>query len=110
MKALVMKEAWVMAKRAANLKGGTAREWMAWALTRAWAKAKQGKLVEETQTAESKPVLRGGMTEKQENFIASLLRKKTTDNPVAQAFQISSLRNTITKQQASDLISELLSA
>ncbi len=110
MKSLVMKEAWVMAKRAANLQGGTSKEWLAWALTRAWKKAKEGKLVEETQVVESAPVLKGGMTEKQENFIASLLRKKVSNNPIAQAFAISSLRSTITKQQASELISELLSA
>lgn len=108
MRSLVMKNAWMRAKRAARLKGGTAKEWISWALVRAWKSYKEGNLTEQVQ--EAKPLLKGGMTEKQERFIASLLRKKHTDNPVAKAFNISSLRRTITKQQASDLISELLSA
>ena len=53
MKSLIMKEAWVKAKRAANLQGGTAKEWMAWALVRAWKDAKEGKLVEQPQTTKA---------------------------------------------------------
>lgn len=108
MKSVIMKEAWVKAKRAVSFKGGKAIEWMAWAMVRAWADFKAGKLNE--QKAEYVRSLRGMMTEKQENFIASLLRKKHTDNPVAQAFNVSSLRGSITKQQASNLIDELLAA
>lgn len=110
MKALVMKEAWVIAKRAARLHGGLAKEWIGFGLVRAWKKAKNGQLVQETKI-ESKPVLRGMMTEKQERFIASLIaRGKYTTNPLLQAFNISSLRSRITKQQASELINDLLSA
>lgn len=110
MKALVMKEAWVIAKRAARLHGGTAKEWIAFGLTKAWQKAKSGKLVEVVKE-EVKTTLRGMMTEKQERFIASLIaRGKYTTNPLLQAFNISSLRSRITKQQASELISELLNA
>lgn len=110
MKALVMKEAWEIAKRAARLHGGTAKEWIAFGLTKAWQKAKAGKLVEVVKE-EVKPMLRGMMTEKQERFIASLIaRGKYTTNPLLQAFQISSLRSRITKQQASQLIGELLNA
>lgn len=111
MKKMIMKDAWERAKRAARLHGGTAKEWIAWGLTRAWKAFKEGKLVEKAPVQEVKPVLKGRMTEKQERFIASLLAQgKYTDNPVAKAFQISSLRRTITKKQASDLISELLAA
>lgn len=110
MKALVMKEAWEIAKRAAYLHGGTAKEWIAFGLTKAWQKAKAGKLVDVVKE-EVKPMLRGMMTEKQERFIASLIaRGKYTTNPLLQAFNISSLRSRITKQQASELINDLLSA
>lgn len=110
MKVLVMKEAWVIAKRAARLHGGTAKEWIAFGLTKAWQKAKAGKLVEVVKE-EVKPMLRGMMTEKQERFIASLIaRGKYTTNPLLQAFNISSLRSSISKQQASQLIGELLNA
>ena len=110
MKALVMKEAWVIAKRAARLHGGTAKEWIAFGLTKAWQKAKASKLVEVVKE-EVKPMLRGMMTEKQERFIASLIRQgKHSTNPVFQAFNISSLRSRITKQQASILIEDLLNA
>lgn len=110
MKKLIMKDAWERAKRAANLHGGNAKEWLGWALVRSWKAFKEGKLVQQPKQ-EVKPMLKGRMTEKQERFIASLLAQgKFTDNPVAKAFQISSLRRTITKQQASDLISELLAA
>lgn len=111
MKALVMKEAWEIAKRAARLHGGSAKEWIAFGLVRAWKKAKADKLVEIVKE-EFKPILRGMMTEKQERFIASLIArgKYVANNPILQAFQISSLRSRITKQQASQLIGELLNA
>ena len=109
MRKMVMKDAWMRARRAANLEGGKASEWIAWALVRAWEAYKSGKLTKKAE--EVKPVLRGWMTEKQERFIASLLAQgKYTDNPIVKAFNVSSLRRRITKQQASDLISELLSA
>src|SRR5690625_1248477 len=109
MRKLVMENAWMNARRAARLRGGKASEWIGWALVRAWKAYKEGKLSEQVQEVNSR--LRGRMTEKQERFIASLLAQgKYTDNPVAKAFNISSLRRRISKQQASDLISDLLSA
>lgn len=111
MKSLIMKEAWVKAKRASNLKGGTAKEWFAWGLTRAWKDAKEGKLVKEVKQ-EVKPTLYGRMTSKQENFISSLLAKKEgryEEDTLVKAFK-ANVRDNISKQQASDLISRLLSA
>lgn len=108
MKQMVMKEAWDIARKSANMFGGKKVEWIAYGLTKAWKKFKEGKLAQ--RSVEQVKVMKGRMTEKQESFITSLLRKKATDNPTAQAFNVSSLRSRISKQQASDLINELLAA
>lgn len=109
----LMKEAWKFARGIAKKLGkGEAYQYIAEGLRRAWAfygKQVITKNVEKKKDF-SNVVLRGRMTEKQERFIEKLLRTKTSNNPIAQAFKISSLRRTITKRQASQLIEELLSA
>ncbi|MDC3412506.1 hypothetical protein [Terrihalobacillus insolitus] len=115
MKKQLMMVAWSIAKSAANIHGGTKKEWFAYGLTKAWKFTKEGKLEEKFnqkfgKKAEVKSFMKGNMTEKQESFITSLLKKKSTDNPVAQAFNVSSLRSRISKKQASDLINELLAS
>lgn len=116
MKKQLMMVAWAVAKSSANIHGGKASEYISHGMKVAWKFQKQGILQSKfnekfgIKKEEVKPSLKGRMTEKQENFITSLLRKKHTDNPVAKAFNVPSLRSTISKQQASDLISELLSA
>lgn len=111
-KSQLMKKAWQFAKGIAKKLGiGKAYEYIAEGMKRAWALFGKQLVTKKVVKKEfDQIVLKGRMTEKQESFIASLLRKKATDNPVAQAFNVSSLRSTITKQQASDLISELLAA
>lgn len=111
----LMKEAWKFARGIAKKLGkGEAYQYIAEGLRRAWAfYGKQ--VITKNKNVEKKKdfsnvVLRGRMTEKQERFIEKLLRSKTSDNPIAQAFKISSLRRTISKRQASQLIEELLSA
>lgn len=116
-KATIMKNAWKLATRKAKELGGKAVEYISYGMKEAWniyfrftGKKRASEKKAEQNVDWSQVKLHGRMTEKQERFIASLLMKKTTDNPVAKAFNISSLRSTISKQQASDLISELLSA
>lgn len=109
MRSLVMKEAWAIAQRSANLFGGKKSEWLAYGLVRAWKKAKEGKLVQ-ASAQESKPILRGTMTSKQENFISSLLRKKEgkyEEDTLIKAFK-TNVRDNISKAQASRLIEMLL--
>lgn len=104
-----MKEAWVKARRASRLHGGSAKEWIGWALVRAWKDYKAGKL-NKVEKKEFKPVLRGRMTDKQESFIESLLRKKEgkyEEDTLIKAFK-ANVRDNISKQQASNLISYLL--
>lgn len=108
-----MKKAWGFARGMARKLGGEAYQYIAEAMRRAWAfygkkVITKRKVKKDVNWDEVK--LHGKMTEKQESFIASLLKKKITDNPVAQAFNVSSLRSRISKQQASDLISELLAS
>lgn len=110
MKSLIMKEAWAIAKRAVKFKGGKAKEWLAWALVRAWEKAKNGELTQNVENT-SKPILKGSMTDKQEGFISSLLFKKVgkyETSTLIQAFR-SGVRENISKSQASQLIEYLIS-
>lgn len=110
----LMKQAWKFAKGMAAKAGvGKPYEYIAEAMRRAWAIFKGQLNLKKKRNTEFVPgtPLKGMMTEKQERFIASLIRQgKFTTNPLLQAFNISSLRSTITKQQASELIGELLNA
>lgn len=107
-KSNLMKQAWKFANGIAKKLGiGKASDYIAEGLRRAWKIYGAQLIVKKKEYVQNVP-LKGRMTEKQESFIASLLRRKSTDNPIARAFNVSSLRSTITKQQASDLISELL--
>lgn len=109
-KSQIMKKAWHFAKGIAEKTGkGKAVDYIAEGMRRAWnyCKLTGGLRVVKKSFVQNSP-LKGMMTEKQESYITSLLRKKVSTNPIAQAFNISSLRSKITKQQASELISELL--
>lgn len=112
-KSQLMKKAWQFAKGIAEKLGvGKASEYIAEGLRRAWALfGSQLRKTRKEPFVQTAP-LKGMMTEKQESFIASLIArgKYVENNTVLQAFQISSLRSRITKQQASELISELLGA
>lgn len=112
-KSQLMKKAWQFAKGIAEKLGiGKAVDYIAEGLRRAWALFKNELNLKKRKTefVQTAP-LKGMMTEKQERFIASLIaRGKYTTNPLLQAFNISSLRSRITKQQASQLIGELLNA
>jgi len=112
-KSQLMKKAWQFAKGIAEKLGvGKASEYIAEGLRRAWALFGSQLRKTHKETFAQTTSLKGMMTEKQERFIASLIRqgKYVANNSVLGAFQISSLRSRITKQQASDLISELLNA
>jgi len=111
-KSQLMKKAWQFAKGIAEKLGvGKASEYIAEGLRRAWALFGSQLRKTHKETFAQTTSLKGMMTEKQERFIASLIaRGKYTTNPLLQAFNISSLRSRITKQQASQLIGELLNA
>ena len=117
-KSTLMKNAWKLAGMKAKELGGKPVEYISYGLKEAWriffqftGKKRASEKRVEQNIDWSQVKLYGRMTEKQERFIASLLAKgKHTDNPVAKAFQISSLRHKISKKQASDLIKDLLSA
>lgn len=116
MKKKLMIVAWGIAKRSSKIHGGTAKEWFAYALTKAWKFAKEGILGEKyyaeivAKKEEVKPVLRGSMTNKQERFIEYLLSKKRgkyEETNLIEAFKVN-VRDNITKAQASKLIDYLL--
>lgn len=117
-KSVLMKNAWKLATMKAKQLGGKPVEYISYGMKEAWKlyfeftgkkRATENKVERNVNWENVK--LHGHMTEKQERFISSLLAQgKYTDNPVAKAFNISSLRSRISKKQASELIKELLSA
>ncbi|MDC3414252.1 hypothetical protein [Terrihalobacillus insolitus] len=116
-KSVLVKNAWKLSNKKAKALGGKAVEYISYGFKKAWemyfeftGKKRSSEKKAEQNVDWSQVKQHGRMTEKQESFIASLLRKKSSNNPVAQAFNVSSLRGRISKQQASELISELLAA
>lgn len=116
-KAILMRNAWKLAKGKAKELGGKAIEYISYGMKEAWkiyfdftgkkrASEKQSKNIDWSDVK-----LNGTMTAKQEGFIDSLLSKgKTTGEDIEKAFNVSSLRSRISKQQASDLITDLLAS
>jgi len=110
-KSVIMKNAWKIAKKAAEKFGGKSIEYISGALKEAWEIAKK---YMKPQAFDSKN-LKGGMTSKQNWFIDKLMTE--LDNMGIDPLQIDGVRDVLqdgiymtTKSFASEVINNLLEA
>lgn len=114
-KKVIMKNAWTIARQGVEKFGGKATDYISEALKQAWAIAKQLQKGNAKKQFTSKN-LKGGMTSKQDWFITKLMKEVEAleidvinEVPGVIEFLQQGIYGT-SKQEASELINELLNA